>query len=232
MPRLVKLGAQALAVAAVAGLFALLIWRVVHQNRNTVAVQVEHGKTGPAPAFDLPRLDGHGSISLASLRGKAVVVNFWASWCAPCKREGPQLEASWKAHSGQGLVVLGIDANDVSGDARHFARRLGLTYPLVHAPTTIWDDWGVTGVPETFIVRRIRAGDTKGQIEDKLVADFGPSILAQPPKKGFDLLAWLLPIGGLLAGAVAVGFAAWRWTRSREPEPALAAAGPLDPQLE
>jgi cytochrome c biogenesis protein CcmG/thiol:disulfide interchange protein DsbE len=164
MPRPLKIGAQALAVAAVAGLFALLIWRVVHQNRNTVAVQVEHGKTGPAPAFDLPRLDGHGSISLASLRGKAVVVNFWASWCAPCKREGPQLEASWKAHSGQGLVVLGIDANDVSGDARHFARRLGLTYPLVHAPTTIWDDWGVTGVPETFFV------DRRGRLVDVHVA--------------------------------------------------------------
>ena len=64
------------------------------------------------------------------------------------------------------------------------------------------------------------------------VRDFGPAILAQPPKRGFDLLAWLLPIGGLLIGAVAVGFAAWRWTRSREPEPALAAAGPLDPALE
>jgi cytochrome c-type biogenesis protein CcmH len=85
---------------------------------------------------------------------------------------------------------------------------------------------------KAFIARRIRAGDTKSQIKDELVADFGPAILAQPPKKGFDLLAWLLPIGGLLAGAVAVGFAAWRWTRSHEPEPALAAVGPLDPQLE
>jgi cytochrome c-type biogenesis protein CcmH len=85
---------------------------------------------------------------------------------------------------------------------------------------------------KAYIVRRIRAGDTKSEIENRLVADFGPSILAQPPKKGFDLLAWLLPIGGLLAGAVAVGFAAWRWTKSREPEPALAAVGPLDPQLE
>ena len=85
---------------------------------------------------------------------------------------------------------------------------------------------------KAFIVRRIRAGDTRNEIEDRLVADFGPAILAQPPKRGFDLLAWLLPIGGLLAGAVAVGFAAWRWTKSREPEPALAAAGSLDPELE
>src|SRR5919108_2498816 len=167
MPRPLKLAAQALAVGAVAGLFALLIWKVVHQNRNTVAVQVAHGKTGPAPAFDLPRLDGHGRVSLASLRGKAVVVNFWASWCAPCKREGPQLERSWKAYSRRGLVVLGIDANDVSGDARHFARKLGLTYPLVHAPTTIWDDWGVTGVPETFFVDRrgrLRGGPVAGPV--------------------------------------------------------------------
>ena len=85
---------------------------------------------------------------------------------------------------------------------------------------------------KAFIVRRIRAGDTKSEIKTRLVRDFGPSILAEPPKRGFDLLAWLIPIGGLVAGALAVGYAAWRWTRSREPEPALAAAGPLDPELE
>jgi cytochrome c-type biogenesis protein CcmH len=85
---------------------------------------------------------------------------------------------------------------------------------------------------KAFIVRRIHAGDSKSEIERRLVRDFGPAILAQPPKRGFDLLAWLLPIGGLVAGALAVGFAAWRWTRRREPEPALAAVGPLDPELE
>src|SRR5919197_787725 len=136
MPRSVKLAAQSLAVAVVAGLFALLIWRVVHQNRNTVAVQVARGKTSPAPALDLPRLDGRGRVSLASLRGKAVVVNFWASWCRPCKQEAPVLERSWKELSRRGVVVLGVDVNDVSGDARHFARKLGLTYPLVHAPSS------------------------------------------------------------------------------------------------
>jgi len=85
---------------------------------------------------------------------------------------------------------------------------------------------------KAFIVRRIRAGDSKSEIERRLVADFGPAILAQPPKHGFDLLAWLLPIAGILAGAVAVGLAAWRWTRRREPEPALVGVGPLDPELE
>jgi len=85
---------------------------------------------------------------------------------------------------------------------------------------------------KAFIVRRIRAGDSKSEIERRLVADFGPAILAQPPKQGFDLLAWLLPIAGILAGAVAVGLAAWRWTRRREPEPALVGVGPLDPELE
>lgn len=85
---------------------------------------------------------------------------------------------------------------------------------------------------KAFIVRRIRAGDSKSEIERRLVADFGPAILAQPPKHGFDLLAWLLPIAGILAGAVAVGLAAWRWTRGREPEPALVGVGPLDPELE
>jgi cytochrome c-type biogenesis protein CcmH len=86
---------------------------------------------------------------------------------------------------------------------------------------------------KAFIVRRIRAGDTKGEIKRKLVADFGPAILAEPPKRGFDLLAWLLPLAGLVGGALVVGFVAWRWTRGREHEPALAAAGaPLDPELE
>ena len=86
---------------------------------------------------------------------------------------------------------------------------------------------------EAFIVRRIRAGDTRSEIKRRLVADFGPEILAEPPKRGVDLLAWILPLAGLAGGALVLGALAWRWTRSREPEPALAAAGaPLDPELE
>jgi cytochrome c-type biogenesis protein CcmH len=82
---------------------------------------------------------------------------------------------------------------------------------------------------ERFIAVRIRAGDSKQEIKDKLVAQYGPRILAAPPREGFDLLAWVLPLAGALAAALVLGFAAWRWSRGREPP---APAAPLDPELE
>lgn len=154
MSRSLKVGARALALAAVAGLFALLVWKVVHQERGTVARKVDAGKTVAAPAFDLRRLEGEGSVSLASLHGKGILVNFFASWCRPCKREAGDLQRTWQAQRGRGLVVLGVDIDDVAGDGRRFARKLGMTYPLVHAPSSMWDDWGLTGVPETFFIDR------------------------------------------------------------------------------
>jgi cytochrome c-type biogenesis protein CcmH len=82
---------------------------------------------------------------------------------------------------------------------------------------------------KAFIRARIAAGDSEAQIKARLVDDFGPAVLAEPPKHGFDLLAWVLPLLGLAAGAVVVGALAWRWSRTREPVPA---AAPLDPELE
>jgi cytochrome c-type biogenesis protein CcmH len=79
------------------------------------------------------------------------------------------------------------------------------------------------------IARRIAAGDTKSEIKDRLVANYGDSILAAPPKHGFGLLAWWLPIAGITVAAILVGFGAWRWSRDREPVPR---AAPLDPALE
>jgi cytochrome c-type biogenesis protein CcmH len=72
---------------------------------------------------------------------------------------------------------------------------------------------------ERFISRRIAAGDTKSEIKRKLVADYGPQILASPSRHGFNLLAWALPLVGVLGGAGILGLLAWRWTRVREPEP-------------
>lgn len=87
---------------------------------------------------------------------------------------------------------------------------------------------------ERFIQRRIAAGDTKSEIKAKLVAQFGPAILAAPPRKGFDLLAWWLPIAGVVAAGAIVGFGAWRWSRQqrRAPPEGAAEEPALDPELE
>ena len=85
---------------------------------------------------------------------------------------------------------------------------------------------------ERFISRRIAAGDTKSEIEAKLVAQFGPAILAAPPRRGLGLLAWWLPIAGVAVAAAIVAFAAWRWSRRREPNELAAEDQPLDPEVE
>ena len=86
---------------------------------------------------------------------------------------------------------------------------------------------------ERVIARRIAAGDSDCQIKDRLVAQYGDSILAAPPHRGFGLLAWWLPIGGIVVGAVLLAVGAWRWSRAREPEPAVATGGAaLDATME
>jgi cytochrome c biogenesis protein CcmG, thiol:disulfide interchange protein DsbE len=147
--RSLKLGVQGLALAAVAGLLVLLVWKVVQQETGGTATNE------PAPTFELPSLDGDRTVSLAGLRGKAVVVNFWASWCQPCKEESPYLEELWRERRGDGLVLVGINEEDVSKDARRFARRAGLTYPLVRDKSgDLRDDYRLRGYPETFVIDR------------------------------------------------------------------------------
>jgi cytochrome c biogenesis protein CcmG, thiol:disulfide interchange protein DsbE len=151
-----KLLLQAAAVALVASLVFLLAWQLATKDAGAGLVKaVKRGETPPAPALTLPRLDGTGTVSLASLRGKAVVVNFWASWCEPCKQEAPLLQQAWEDRRDEGLVVLGVDAQDIGDDARAFARRYGITYPVVHdGPGSSLGHWGTTGFPETWWVDR------------------------------------------------------------------------------
>jgi cytochrome c biogenesis protein CcmG/thiol:disulfide interchange protein DsbE len=147
-----KYGLQAVTVLIVAGLLGLLIWKVVHQDKG---VKLGGGRTPAAPAFALSRLDAPGKLALASLRGKVVVLNFWASWCSPCKSEAPRLEAAWRRYREQGVVVLGVDGQDFSGDAKRFIRNHRITYPNVHdGPGNIGTKYGVTGYPETYFVDR------------------------------------------------------------------------------
>jgi cytochrome c biogenesis protein CcmG, thiol:disulfide interchange protein DsbE len=165
----VKLGAQALAVGLVLALLALLIWKVAFDNDGGgVASKIDKGKIANAPNFVLSRLDKQGRLELASLRGKAVVLNFWASWCYPCNKEAPALEEAWQRHDGD-VVVLGIDVNDFAGDARKFMRQHGVTYPIVHDNKNVTEPkYGVAALPETFFVdRRGRVvGHVAGQVSE------------------------------------------------------------------
>jgi cytochrome c biogenesis protein CcmG/thiol:disulfide interchange protein DsbE len=148
--------AQALALAGVAGLLGLLVWKVANDERSQVSrAALREGKAVRAPDFTLDRIDRNGSLSLTSLRGKVVVINFWASWCGPCRDEAPILERAWRKHRDRGLVLVGIDYNDFDGDARSFARKVGWSYPLVRDRSgKVLARYGGTGVPETYVVDR------------------------------------------------------------------------------
>jgi cytochrome c biogenesis protein CcmG/thiol:disulfide interchange protein DsbE len=149
-----RLVGQVAALALVAGLLGLLIWKVAKDNSGA-AGELARGGHPMAPAFSLQRLDGSGPLSLADLRGRPVVVNFWASWCGPCKGEAPALQATSERYRKQGLVVLGIDLEDLKQDAQHFVKRFGVTYPIVRDTRKVTvGRWGVTGYPETFFVNR------------------------------------------------------------------------------
>jgi cytochrome c biogenesis protein CcmG/thiol:disulfide interchange protein DsbE len=164
--RRARLVAQGVAVGLVALLFILLVWALVNDEGGDLAKRANRGDLPPAPEFAHERLDRDGSLDLSSLAGKAVVLNFWASWCKPCKEEAPFLEQIWRENRERGLVVVGYDAKDFRGDARRFAKRFGLTFPLVFdGPGDSLEDWGVTGFPETFVL------DRRGRIVRVFVGD-------------------------------------------------------------
>jgi len=147
-----RLGAQVAAVAVVAALLGLLAWKVA-QGDSEVASELRRGGAPQAPAFTLERLDGNGELSLAALRGKTVVLNFWASWCGPCRDEMPLLEQGSMRWKGKNVVFVGVDARDVRSDARSFLERYGVTYPNVYdGKGSLIGRYGVTAFPETYFI--------------------------------------------------------------------------------
>jgi cytochrome c-type biogenesis protein CcmH len=138
------------------------------------------------------------------------------------------------------LAALALAAPALASEARPTLADLEdeVICPVCAPQTLDQSNSAIARNMKRFIAARIVAGDTKSEIKRRLVAEFGPAVLAEPSKRGFDLLAWLLPLVGLALGAAALAFAAWRWTSAREPAAATAGGpspngrAPIDPELE
>lgn len=160
---------RALLMAAVVALLALLGWGLARAKAGPKG-------SGPAPDFTLETFDGE-SIRLSELRGQVVVINFWASWCPPCREEAAYLEATWRAYRAKGVVFIGVDYVDTDAEALAYIDEFDITYP--NGPdlgTRISQAYRIRGVPETFFVakdgtlRGVKIGPlAPPELEDRLV---------------------------------------------------------------
>jgi cytochrome c biogenesis protein CcmG, thiol:disulfide interchange protein DsbE len=143
-------------LCAVVALVALLAYGLAsNEPDRKVEDALAAGERQPAPELRLPNLDGEGSGSLADYKGQVVVLNFWASWCEPCRAESPLLQRWHRRLEKSDSVVLGIDVQDVDQDALDFVDEYGLTYPMLRdGPGDTRDDFGILGLPETFVIDR------------------------------------------------------------------------------
>jgi thiol-disulfide isomerase/thioredoxin len=158
-----------LAATAVVLFVALLTYGVLAKPPDTTNDDaLARREAIPAPGFDFTvvgygrpgplgsvwqRAADDGRVALDELRGTPIVLNFWASWCIPCRDEAPLLERKWRSAARQGVLFVGLNMQDVRGDALEFARRFGQTFPTVRDPSNATSrQWGVTGIPETFFI--------------------------------------------------------------------------------
>ena len=141
------------AAVAVLALLGLLVWDVAHSSGGKIATEVDKGQIVKAPTFNLPLVASGGKLSLASLRGKVVVLNFWASDCVPCKQEQGELNRLAAKYSSKDVVFLGIDEIEVRSFAQHYLKHYKVPYESVaDGDGAIAGKYGVTGTPETFFI--------------------------------------------------------------------------------
>lgn len=154
---------------AVAGLLGLLYYGLTTDRIQTGVVPRANSL---APDFSLQTFDGK-TVNLADFRGKTVVLNFWASWCGPCKDEQPALEAASKRYDPSNVTFVGVNIQDTPQDALGFLNQYHVSYPVVVDPDgKVYINYGVVGVPETYVV------DPSGRIQRKLVGPVDESQLA------------------------------------------------------
>ena len=163
------------AIIGVLALVALLAYGLTIKSESTsIDTRLAAGERPPAPALSFAPLDGGTPVPLDSYRGKVVVLNFWASWCGPCREEAPVLERWHRKMEKQNATVVGVDVLDVTGDAKDFIREFGLTYPqLRDADGSKLRDFEVRGYPETVVLdRRGRiAATARGAVGERFFRD-------------------------------------------------------------
>jgi len=146
----------------------------ITRARDTWGNRIAAAAHGPPPDFRLGLFDG-GSFHRADERGRVVVVNFWASWCVPCRAEAPRLEAASRAYRDRGVAFLGVDVQDTEPSARAFLKELGLTYQSgMDEDGSIGNAYGVDSIPTTYFLDR--AGRIRrrwvGELRDQQIAGF------------------------------------------------------------
>jgi cytochrome c biogenesis protein CcmG/thiol:disulfide interchange protein DsbE len=155
-----------------AGLVAVVVYSILRPAPEDGAVE------GRQISFELPRLDGSGSVASADLRGTPVVLNFWASWCAPCTREMPMFERVHK-RVGNDIAIIGVDVRDVPQEAKDFVEEYGITYEIVRDPDAdfaaqIGIDPLHDPLPQTFFLDaggRLSGDQILGEVSEEQLVD-------------------------------------------------------------
>ncbi len=171
-------------ICAVVALVALLAYGLSETEPDRdVDRAVASGQRNPAPPLELPRLSGLGAETLEDYKGKVVVLNFWASWCEPCRKESPLLQRWHRRMEPRQGTVLGVDVQDVTDDARDFIAKYKLTYPMLRDGEGVTrESFAIIGFPETFVLdRRGRiAAVIRGPVNERFMRKRVLPLLQEP----------------------------------------------------
>jgi thiol-disulfide isomerase/thioredoxin len=167
-----------LVIVVVAFVVAVMLYFGFHQARRPGVAGAKLTGSTLAPDFSLESLDGK-TVRLSDLRGKAVLLNFWATWCGPCKIEMPWFVDLQKQYGSQGLQIVGVAMDDASKeDIAKFAKDMGVNYPILIGKEAVGDQYGgVPALPESFLISR------DGKIVDKIVGLIGKGEIEDAVKK-------------------------------------------------